>query len=192
MIETEIKLLTALRSCDLPVVRDLILDHYFEPDAIHLLNVLQGKAVQDSEITFQNKHILNLALLLVQEGANVNHTFPGGKTFLHYINHPLLVCFFIQQGLDPNQLDDDGYPPLYYALNKPEIVKHLCMHGADPYILIKLPTNKRRVSLIGYASREGMRLAMFHMHKYFNKSGPIEQIIYHDNQNSIAIQSFSW
>ncbi|MGN1062999.1 MAG: ankyrin repeat domain-containing protein, partial [Alphaproteobacteria bacterium] len=60
---------------------------------------------------------------LREEGKNVNVTDSNGQTLLH--RHPVMASALIQNGLDPNLLDDHGDTPLIIAARKGKVVTAL-------------------------------------------------------------------
>ena len=81
-----------------------------------------------------------IAILLLEAGANPNSTNASKRTPLHLAidrNNPPLVTALLKAGAKPNAQDQDGWTPLHHAAakNQVETAKALLAGGADPMTL---------------------------------------------------------
>ena len=85
----------------------------------------------------------DIAILLIQSGANPNSIDASQRTPLHLAverNNPALVAALLKAGAKPNPHDKDGWTPLHHAAakNQLESAKSLLAGGADPMALSNL------------------------------------------------------
>ncbi len=100
----------------------------------------EARAPLDLAILRKNKEI---ALLLIEAGANPSRADRSGSTPLHHAvtrNLPEIVTALLKAGARPNELDKSGWTPLHHAAakNQLETTKALLEGGADPTTLSKL------------------------------------------------------
>lgn len=76
-----------------------------------------------------------MALELLNNGADPNQVFMNNLTALTYalvIGRAEIAKLLIDKGADVNKKVQDGYPPIYYAINYPDMVTTLLKKGANP------------------------------------------------------------
>jgi type 1 glutamine amidotransferase len=81
-----------------------------------------------------------IAVLLLESGANPNSTNASKRTPLHLAvdrNNPAIAAALLKAGAKPNLLDNDGWTALHHAAakNQLETAKALLAGGADPMTL---------------------------------------------------------
>jgi hypothetical protein len=84
-----------------------------------------------------------IAILLLQSGANPNSTDPSQRTPLHLAverNNPTVAAALLKAGAKPNLRDKDGWTPLHHAAAKNQLAtaKAILAGGADPMTLSEL------------------------------------------------------
>ena len=85
----------------------------------------------------------DIAILLLQSGANPNSVDTSQRTPLHLAverNNPAIIAALLKAGAKPNPHDKDGWTPLHHAAakNQLESAKILLAGGADPMSLSNL------------------------------------------------------
>lgn len=104
---------------------------------------------------------------LIEHGIPVDKTTPrvGNQTVLHdqaKTGTPSNIAWLIEQGANPNALDDNGQTPLHVAAanGNPELAEALVTHGAKPGIKdakgktpLELAQEGKKVRVVAYLSK---------------------------------------
>lgn len=115
-----------------------LLDRGSDPDGINIKSCWPFHSGKTALIHAAEKGNLQLAKLLLEQGAVINKTTSFGLTALHYAvsgNHLEVVQLLIARGINVNQLDScKRDPALRYAVQERNVacVKMLLDAGADP------------------------------------------------------------
>lgn len=110
---------------------------------LQLLRKTPALASQQDELGFTALHAvasephLDLAELLLQNGADVHARDRAGATPLHFAAYPSMAAVFLRHGADINARDRNGDTPLHAQSGENgslAMIMMLLKHGADPQL----------------------------------------------------------